>query len=47
MENNDYEKGLDNVIELLSQDPVTNKFKEVYNKDGIKAWKKYDVSENF
>ena len=44
MENNDYEKNLDHVIELLSQDPLTNKFKEVYNKDNIKVWKKYDVS---
>lgn len=43
MESNDHEKNLDQVIELIALDPIANKFKEVYNKDGIKVWKKYDV----
>lgn len=47
MEANDFEKNLDQVIELLGQDTVANKFKEVYNKDNITVWKKYDVSHKF
>ena len=43
MENNDYEKNLDKVIDLLNQDPNANGFKNVYDKDSIKVWKKYDV----
>ena len=44
MENNDYEKNLDLIIELINKEPASGGFKEVYNKNNIKVWKKYDVS---